>query len=605
MTGGRQMPAAPADAGRAAVPVVRDIVLLMTARWRIAVRALRGGARWRRATYGAVALALAFLGLVALVVSYALTAGITELTAPQVGRSDVVVAVTLSGVVTLSVLVSFTVALAALYLSADLDLLLAAPVSRRAVFVSKLLGGLMPAHAVLLLMAVVPLIGHGLAHGYGRGYYGAVLLALALLPALPAAVGAVAVMIIVRRVSAHRLGNVVALVIGAMTLSIALVAGGASQLQEAISLGELLDVFDRLRSPLSPAEWLTRGVTAAGRLEYARAATWLGFTTLLSLLGLVTAAVIARRLYFSGWAHMQSADRRREMRDSRLPWNRVDNASSLGRPSGAFRWLSPPTVAIIRKDLRVIPRDLTSMAQVLSPLAIGVFFVLQRLLYPVRLGAIVRSSEMLEPLLVMLSAGIASAVSAMIMSRFCLTAFSIEGRAYWVLKAAPVARRDVLAAKFLVAYLPLVGLGWFLVVLLEVARVLADARAGDGPQLAALAGSFDVALVGYAWLVVAVLGAGVLAINLALGAARPNLRWDTPHEMLMPDVGCLSLVTYGAYGFVAGGALMVPAAMMGFPLLGNPLVIWTMGLGLGLGVTVIVVATAYRLALREMPAIGE
>jgi hypothetical protein len=122
---------------------------------------------------------------------------------------------------------------------------------------------------------------------------------------------------------------------------------------------------------------------------------------------------------------------------------------------------------------------------------------------------------------------------------------------------------------------------------------------------AAWAGSFDVVLVGYAWLVVAVLGAGVLAINLALGAARPNLRWDTPHEMLMPDVGCLSLVTYGAYGFVAGGALIVPAAMMGFPLLGNPLLIWTMGLGLGLGVTAIVVATAYRLALREMPAIGE
>lgn len=583
---------------------IRETVLLTNARWRIALNALRRGARWRKATYLIVAMALGFLGFVAFGVTYIFTIGISELTAFEVGRADVLAAVTLSGTMTLSVLVSFTVSLAALYLSSDLDLLLSAPVSRQAVFASKLIGGLLPAHVVLLLMAFVPLWGHGAALQYGAGYYVAVLVALLLLPILPAVVGSLAVMVIVRRVSAHRLGDVVALVIVAMTLSIAFVAGGARQLQEAITLADLLAAFDRLRSPLSPAEWLTRGIAAAGRGQTGEAVLWLGFVALLSAIGLLLLAVGTRRLYFAGWAHMQSADRRRELRESRMPWNRTETAASIGRPSGLLRFLSPPTVAIMRKDLRVIPRDLTNMAQVLSPLAIGVFFVLQRLLYPVRFGAVLSSAEMLEPLLVMVSGGIATAVSAMIMSRFCLTGFSLEGRSFWVLKSAPVRRDELLVAKYLVAYLPYLGLGTGLVVLLEVARAFSEAR-DQGRGLAEIGAFFDPLLLLYAWFVVAVVGAGLLAINLALGAARPNLRWDTPHEMLTPDVGCLSLITYGAYGFVAGLALVVPAATMAFPVIGDPVRLWILGLALGLGVTAIVIVTSYRLVKSELASIGE
>lgn len=591
--------------GASSREVLSQTAHLTRARWRIAVSGLRAGARWRRATYLAVAAALAFLSLVALLVSFVLTRGIAELTAPAVGKADVVVAMTLTGVLSLCVLVSFTVALAALYLAADLDLLLSAPISRRAVFASKLISGLLPADAVLVLLAVVPLLGHGLAMGYGVEYYAAAGAALLMLPLLPAAVGASAVMIIVRRVSAHRLGDVVALIIGAMTLSIAFLAGGAQQLQEAITTAELIGAFERLRSPFSPAEWLTRGITAFARQDAGGGAVWLGLAGATSLLALAGLAILARRLYFAGWEQMRSSDRRREMRRSRLPWNRVDNAAMLARPSGLLSRLSPGTVAIMRKDFRAIPRDLTSMAQVLSPLSIGVFFVLQRLLYPVQMRGIVAFPGMLQPLLIMLSAGIAAAVSAMILSRFCLTGFSIEGRTYWMLKSAPVSRHELVIAKFLVAYLPYLGLGAALLVLLELARAFADARVAGGPLLASTAAGIHPGLLLYAWFVVATVGAGVLAINLALGVARPNLRWDTPHEMLTPDVGCLSLVTYGAYGFVAGFALVVPAATVGFPLLGNPLPMWLLGLGIGLGSTVFVLVGSYRLAVSELATLAD
>jgi ABC-2 type transport system permease protein len=580
--------------------LVRETLWLMRARWRITVNALARGARWRRVTYLVVAAALAFLGLFALGVSWILTVGIRELTGQVVGKPDVIVATVLSGTLSLSVLISFTVALAALYLSADLDMLLAAPVDRRAVFASKLLGGLLPSFAVVLLMAVVPLTGHGIAMEYGRAYYLAALGALLLLPVLPIAVGSLAVMVIVRRVSARRLGDVVGLVVVAMTLSIAFVAGGARQLQEALTLRELIAVFEQVRVPWSPAEWLTRGVVAFARGDAATGVTWFALTGGLSAVALGLVGVLSGRLYYDGWMRLQSSDRRRELRESRLPWNRTDRAGDLARPSGLLAWLSPPAAAIVRKDFRTIPRDLTNMAQVLSPLAIGVFFVLQRLLYPVRLGGLDRVMRYVDPMLAMLSAGIAVGVAAMIMSRFTLTALSTEGRSYWLVKSAPVSQREVVGAKFLVAYLPYLALAAGLVVVLEAARAVSDVRAAGALSVVAVWQALDWLLLVYAWFVAAVVGAGVLAINLALGVARPNLHWDTPHEMLTPDLGCLSLVLYGGYGFVAGIALLLPPATSGFPMIAHPGPLWALGLAIGLGVTAVVVVTGLRLAIGEI-----
>ncbi len=593
--------------------LVRASLWLMRARWRIAWNSLRRSAPWRQLMGILVSLAVAFLAFVSLVVSYALTrfiVGVTESPVP----ADVVVATAFSGGMLLSLMVSFTVALAALFLSKDFDLLLAAPIARRAVFASKLIGGVTPAQLVILGLTLVPLVGHGLAMGaydepwafYDWSYYAAVLAALALLPVIPVSIGAVAVVLIVRRVSAHRLGDVVGLIVVAMALSIALVAGSARQLREMLTVSDLLAAVSRVRSPYSPAEWLTLAVTAAGRHEWAVMWRWFGLTAVVSALALLPLGAVSDRRYYEGWLHMQSTQQTQHGRaSSRLPWARTDRAADLGRPSGFLRWLTPPTVALIRKDWRVIPRDLTSIAQVLAPLSVGLFFILQQLLYPVRIGGSDFANALIAPLLAMLSAGIATGVSAMIMARFGLTAFSLEGKAYWVLGGAPIDRRELVAGKFLVAYIPYLLLGTALVVLLEVARAVSDARMFGDALLPAVIGSLRPGLLAYALFVMAVVGAGVIAITLSLGAARPNLRWDSPHEMLTPDVGCLSLVLYGGYAMIAGLTLALPAAASPFAMIRYPVVLWAFGLALGLGLTAFVVVGAYWLAVREVEGIGE
>ncbi len=605
-TGPAGLPAAQPHAAAAERPgsLVAEVLRLMGARWRIGWNGFRRGARWRRIVYLVVLLAVAFLSSVALLVSFVLTRFLVEVgESPR--EADVLVNSALSGGLTLSFMVSFTVALAALYLSKDLDLLLSAPMPRPAVFAAKLLAGIAPAMLMIQAITAVPLIGHGLAQDYGNAYYLAMLASLLLLPLLPTAIGGTLVALIVRHVSAQRVGEVVGLLVVAMTMSIALVLGSARQLQEALTVRDLIGVLSRFRNPWSPAEWLTRAMVGSATGDASMAFGWFGLVIVVSLFCLLPLVLVSGRIYEEGWLKMHSAARRSELRSGIWPWARVDRASDLGQPSGLLRFLPQPTVAVLRKDLRVIPRDVTNMAQVLSPLAIGVFFILQQLLYPIRFGSEGMAQPFVRPILAMLSAAIAAGVASMILTRFGLTAFSFEGRSYWVLKGAPIARGELVVGKFLVAYIPYLLLGGGLVLALELARAFSDARLFDTAILPAMQETLDPALLLYGFFVVAAVGAGTIAITLAIGAARPNMRWDTPHEMLSPDVGCLSLVLYGGFGGVTGIALALPMAISRFDMLGGTPLVWIAGLTLGLASTAVAVGGGLWVTAAELDSIGE
>ncbi len=581
-----------------------SVARLVRARWLISWNTLRRASGWRRLVGVVVLAALGFLVLMSLVTSFVMTrviVGVFE----RVEAADVIPVAAYSSGLMLSFMVSFTVALAALYLSKDLDLLLGSPLSRRAVFFSKLIAGLLPAHVVILSLSALPLIGHGLALDRGWPYYGAMLLSLAVLPVLPVAIGATCVVLIVRYVSAQRVGEIVGLIVVAMTMSLALVLGSARQLREAISLRDLLGILDRFRNPYSPAEWLTRFLVGVTRGPASEGWLWFGLLMALTVASLVPLWWVADRVYDEGWLRMQAAARRTLLRRGFLPWQRTDRAAEISRPSGLLGLLPQPMVAIIRKDWRVIPRDLTNIAGVLSPLAIGIFFILQQLLYPIRFGESGMPQSFVVPLLTMLSTAVATGVAGMIMSRFALTAFSFEGKSYWAIKGSPISARDLVLGKFLACWVPMVLLGGTLVLLLDLARGYNDASISGTPLLEAMAAGLGQGYILYAWFVVAVLGAGIIAISLALGAARPNLNWDTPHEMLTPDLGCMSLVLYAGYAGVAGMALMLPLATSQFRMLGSPVLLWSGGLALGLGISALAVLGSLWVAMGEMAAVGE
>ncbi len=587
---------------------------LVRSRWTIAWNTVARGSRWRRVTYAVVAGALGVICLAVFGTGWAATAFLRSFTFRDFTleqqaagldarpATDVILASSLSGAMLLSAMVGFTVALAALYLARDLDMLLVSPVPRRAVFASKLLGGLLPGYGLVATLTVLPLVGHGIANDYGVSYALALALAIVLLPILPTALGAVAVVLIVRRVPAHRLGEIVGLLVVAMTMTIVLLLGSANRLQEALSFQEVLAYLGRVRHPYSPAEWLTRFVAAAARHEWPVALRWLAVNLVVAAAAFAPLYAVSDRLYQEGWIRMQSANLQRTVRRGWLWWQRPERAADLGRPSGWLAWLPAPMVAVIRKDARLLPRDLTNSAQVLSPLAFGVFFIIQQLLYPLRIGGGESGTAYTQPVLTMFASFVATGVASMVFARLALTGISIEGKHFWLLKSAPIHPRQLVAAKFLVALLPYAALSGALIALFEAARLIRTA-VDLGLGFGATAALVHLPSLAYAWAVSIVVGAGVCAVSLAVGAARPNLKWDSPHEMMTPDVGCLSIVFYGVYAAVTLPALALPAAIGRFPMLDHVWAYWLAGLTIGLGTTAVVVAGSLWLAAREVPHI--
>src|SRR4051812_35891661 len=119
----------------------------------------------------------------------------------------------------LMVLTSFTTVLSSLYLSGDMDMLLAAPVSMRAVFVVKFFGGLLVPYLMLFFLIGPFLLGFGHGLGWGAAFFLAAFVVLLLLPLLPTGIGALLVMAVVRVIPARRAREIVGVIGGMVGIS--------------------------------------------------------------------------------------------------------------------------------------------------------------------------------------------------------------------------------------------------------------------------------------------------------------------------------------------------------------------------------------------------
>jgi ABC-2 type transport system permease protein len=219
-----------------------------------------------------------------------------------------------------------------------------------------------------------------------------------------------------------------------------------------------------------------------------------------------------------------------------------------------FRRLLPPEVlAIMMKDFKQIRRDLSNMSQVIGPLIMGIVLTVMLL----RSGGEPPAGRGEAPTLFMSLFRSAMSYGSMVISlfvgwgllaRLALIAFSMEGRSYWILKTAPVSAGKQLAAKFLMAYLPPLILGW--IYLLGVALLQ------NAPSTTILYGLPSIALI----------LAGLGGINLAFGVRGVNLTWTDPRHMENGVAGFLGIITSVVYQLTTLLLFFVPP--LGLPLLG-------------------------------------
>jgi ABC-2 type transport system permease protein len=420
---------------------------------------------------------------------------------------------------------SISFALSTLYLSRDLDTLLVTPVPVRSVFLSRFLEGLVTTYLLFFTLLAPSLAGYGQALGYGFGFYLALFVVLLLLPLLPVSIGALLTMLLVRVIPAKRLRDVLTVIGGLFGFAIYV---GSQMLTRADDFATPQNAERLLRFdiPALPTSWGARVLVAAGTGDLSTLLIF-GSLYLLATLGLFAVCVLlAEQLYYNGWISMAGTGGGRVRRR-----NKRAVSPAAGRRTGTRLG------TIVRKDLRVLPRDLQQLSQLLFPLAISVFWIWRVItdaqLSEVTIGA---TETFTDTTLV----GMGLFVCVLVSSHLGLTGLSREGNTFWLLKLAPIDVWTILWSKWLLAWLPFPLIGTLFVATLGLLKQLpADQLVQD-------------------WLLVSITGLGVAGITTGMGAAFPRFDWQQPNKMRSARASCLGTVLYFIYSglmltLVAGG----------------------------------------------------
>jgi ABC-2 type transport system permease protein len=474
---------------------------------------------------------------------------------------------------------SFGVLLQALYLAGDMDFLLAAPVPIRAVFVTKQLQAILPNFGLIALFALPVLFGLGAAGGYFFLYYPLVVIVLVMLALAAAGVSSLLVMGVVRIFPARR----VAEVLGAVGAALSIICSQSGNFVNTMHLDEQnfnsrqipLGAITRFNAAWNPLSWAGRGLVELGESRALTAILFLGLTIGLTGGLFLLSLQVAERLYYTGWASMQTGGRKKRTA-------RVKSAAPPAKSGAAStllsRFIPQPVLGVLGKDFLTLRRDLRNMSQLISPLIVGFVYML----FLFRPGGISSAGpdEAPEWLMQTLrtamnygSVGISLFVGWSLISRLGMMGFSQEGKNYWMLKTAPVRSAYLLAAKFLVAYLP--GLVMGVLVLIVVSLV-------QGIPL-------SIMLFGLA--VVSLSISGSAGINVAFGVTGVNLTWEDPRRMNSGWSGCLGMLLSFLYMGISLAFFFGPPVLLS--ALGLPEII-----GQAIGV---VVGGAFSLTCAVLP----
>ena len=570
--------------------MISAVFKLLRLRLRLFLNTFRHGTRARK--FGMFAGALGFLAF-AMFMSFAcwfvLRAvmridGMLVAQAPEISemlnRLFLLVPVGINaGAFFIGILVNTGVLLQTLYMSGDLEFLLAAPIPGRAVFISKVMQAILPVTGLFLLFTGPVLIAFGLTQGYSPLYY---LMFAPLIVALivgGSGLSSLIVMGLVRIMSPRRATEILGLVGALFGMSFYVVSqGGRSAIFRRVGSEQLADIVDSaqvLVNAWNPLAWPGLALYYIGRSDWASGLVFSGLTLALMTVIFSLSLFAAERLYLSGWSRVQAGQRRPRRKKAR-PERR--------QASGILAWISPQVRAVTSKDFKLYRRDIRNLSQLIAPIV----FVLVWIFFFFRNASneIPSLPGVFEHILEMSNLGVIFYIVWAFVLRFGHGAFSMEGKQWWILKTAPVKSSSLVLSKFLVAYIPVLVIGFSMLTLLSVMR----------PP------SLEVIL--YQFAVFPLIAAGATSLSLAFGILGANFTWENPAELYKGTTSCLGTLTSGIF------LVLLAAMFLGLPIGASVLELHPLlGFGAAILAGSLVIALGgflpLRVAMGQISSLGE
>ncbi|MFP4055538.1 MAG: putative ABC transporter permease subunit [Candidatus Brocadiia bacterium] len=325
---------------------------------------------------------------------------------------------------------------------------------------------------------------------------------------VPAAVGGL-VALVLSRYLPDRVKRVLGLsVVAGVAIALSLVfwAHGAVRSGHVFTEVWMRRVLGRMsfaRNVFLPSYWMSQGLVRCARGELAETGYYF----------LLLASNAAMALLVCWWA---------SGRMLRQAWSRARSHSSLRRRARgqwtSARW-APALRLLVAKDWRLFVRDPVQWSQCAILFGLMGFYVLN-----LRTFSYHDARPLWKNFTALLNLSATSLVLATVTTRFIFPLLSLEGRRFWLLGLAPVARRTILWAKFVFSFLAALVVTLPLIVLSDYMLKMPPAALGHHAAVTVL------------------ICFGVSGLSVGLGAVYPNWREQNPSKIVSGFGGTLNLL---------------------------------------------------------------
>lgn len=393
-------------------------------------------------------------------------------------------------------------AIASLFLSEELQLILGLPFDIEELYLVKLLEIIMNSSWMVLLFSLPVFLTYGIIFNQHATYY--LMLAGTIPPFLiicgTAGVGAA--IGLVKAFPARRLKDILFL------LSLLLLIGlyllfRFIQPERLVDPDAFITVIDYLSSlempasPFLPTQWITSILSS---FLFNKSDKNIVFNLLL-LWSTAGASIVLlgwtfRLLFHDTWSKSQ------EGRSARITRNKVFNwiLEQLMIP------LPPQVQAVIDKDIRSFFRDTAQWSQLFILGAIIIIYLYNFSVLPIDKSPL--PTRYLQNLIAFLNLGLAGFVIAAVSVRFGFPALSMEGESFWIIKSSPLSLNRFLWCKFWLTFI-------FMSILSEMLIICTNILLQVDYQMMLLS-----------IMTVFLMTAGLTSLSIGLGAVFPRFRYE-------------------------------------------------------------------------------
>ena len=344
---------------------------------------------------------------------------------------------------------------------------------------------------------------------------------------VPAALGSLITLILVRVFPRLRMRTMVVLALGAVVVFFVYWQRNltADRLSEDTILPALIDATSQTQSPLLPSYWTAQGILAAASGNYREAGINFLILAANALFALWIVTEVAERIFYPGWSFLAGQDKTRLKPLGKGILGRVDAVIAKTLPN--------PSRVLVMKDVKLFWRDPTQWSQFV------IFFGIMAIYIANLRNSAGYHKEFWRTWIACLNIGACTLILATLTSRFVFPLVSLEGRRFWILGLAPLTFRQIVLQKF---WLGVATTCAFTVGLAILSGIMLELR-----PIHFFLSVYSVLITNF----------GLTGLAVGLGALYPNFQEDNPARIVSGMGGTLNFLLSVGYITMTVGAQTV------------------------------------------------